>query len=192
MCNNSDCGHPHRHSHHHPHHRRRHIAMVPRGFLKYKALKMLSERPMSGSEIMQELEEKSEGRWRPSPGSIYPLLAWLQDKKYIKEIPTREAGIKQYTITKEGKNFLQELEKQKEEIQDKMSFFAPAFFPPWIGTYRKISRKLEKPCKNLTKAMFRFGRQMQKQFSEETINEIRKIIEEATEKIEKITHKMKK
>ncbi|MBS7627233.1 PadR family transcriptional regulator, partial [Candidatus Bathyarchaeota archaeon] len=52
----------------------RHTAMVPKGFLRYKVLKLLKEKPMAGSEIMGVIEEQTGGYWRPSPGSIYPLL----------------------------------------------------------------------------------------------------------------------
>jgi len=45
--------------------------MVPKGFLRYQVLRLLKEKPMSGSEIMSEIEEETDGNWRPSPGSIY-------------------------------------------------------------------------------------------------------------------------
>ncbi len=77
----------------------KHMAMVPKGFLRYKVLRLLDEKPMSGSEIMVEIERQTEGRWKPSPGSIYPLLSWLQDKGYIKEAAEQEAGIKRYALT---------------------------------------------------------------------------------------------
>ena len=42
---------------------------------------------MSGSEIMEELEKRTGGRWKPSPGSVYPLLAWLLESGYTEEVP---------------------------------------------------------------------------------------------------------
>ncbi|RLI42575.1 hypothetical protein DRO59_03770 [Candidatus Bathyarchaeota archaeon] len=48
----------------------RHTASVPKGFLRYYVLKMLKEKPMSGSEIMREIERETGGRWKPSPGSV--------------------------------------------------------------------------------------------------------------------------
>ena len=44
---------------------------VPRGLLRFLVLKMLSEKPMSGTEIAKQIEEQTGGRWKPSPGSIY-------------------------------------------------------------------------------------------------------------------------
>ncbi|MEM1514737.1 MAG: PadR family transcriptional regulator [Candidatus Bathyarchaeia archaeon] len=72
----------------------KHIAAVPKGFLRYQVLELLSERALSGSEIMDEMERRTFGIWRPSPGSIYPLLAWLHDSGYICEVPSEEFGIK--------------------------------------------------------------------------------------------------
>jgi len=88
----------------------RHTAAVPKGFLRYYVLKLLNEKPMSGSEMMSEIEKQTNGCWKPSPGSIYPLIAWLQDQGHIKEAPEQEAGIKRYTLTEQGKTFSKEQE----------------------------------------------------------------------------------
>src|SRR4029450_4254861 len=45
--------------------------------LRPPVLGLLAERPMHGSEIIQQIEERSGGRWRPSPGSVYPTLQML-------------------------------------------------------------------------------------------------------------------
>jgi DNA-binding PadR family transcriptional regulator len=44
---------------------------------------LLAEEPMHGYQIMQELEQRSGGRWRPSAGSIYPTLQQLEDERLI-------------------------------------------------------------------------------------------------------------
>jgi len=96
---------------------------VPRGFLKHYLLKLLSERPMHGYEIMDEVEKRSNGLWRPSAGSIYPTLMWLEDKGLIDEIPSaeKERGKRAYRITDEGRNTLNESMKHVEEISDRIS-----------------------------------------------------------------------
>ena len=48
---------------------------VPRGLLKFLVLKMINEKPMSGVEIVEEIEKQT-GSWKPSSGSIYPLLSF--------------------------------------------------------------------------------------------------------------------
>lgn len=45
--------------------------------IKYWALYLLREKPMTGAEIMESMESQSMGWWRPSPGSIYPMLNGL-------------------------------------------------------------------------------------------------------------------
>jgi len=107
----------------------RHTAMVPKGFLRFYVLKLLSEKPMSGSEVMQEIENMSRGNWKPSPGSIYRLMAWLQERGYVEETPTAEKGIKRYALTEHGKKFLEESAQGKEEIQRRFRFIGPPFFP---------------------------------------------------------------
>jgi DNA-binding PadR family transcriptional regulator len=65
---------------------------------------------MSGSELMDEISKTTGGNWKPSPGSIYPMLSWLQDNQYIKELPT-ENGLKRYEITRPAKNCLKKKPK---------------------------------------------------------------------------------
>ena len=88
----------------------RHNAMVPKGFLRYHVLEALNEKAMSGSELMEEIQKRTGGTWKPSPGSIYPLLAWLQDNSYVKELPT-ENGFKRYELTQTGKTCLKNRQK---------------------------------------------------------------------------------
>jgi DNA-binding PadR family transcriptional regulator len=49
-------------------------------------LLLLSEEPRNGYQIMQELEERSAGLWRPSPGSVYPTLQQLEDEALIRSV----------------------------------------------------------------------------------------------------------
>ena len=58
---------------------------VPRGLLRFLVLKFLSEKPMSGAEIVNKIEHETGGKWKPSPGSIYPLLAGLQERGFTQE-----------------------------------------------------------------------------------------------------------
>ena len=51
-----------------------------RGDIRTAALLLLAEEPRNGYQIMQEVQERSDGVWRPSPGSVYPALAQLEDE----------------------------------------------------------------------------------------------------------------
>ncbi|MBV9471338.1 MAG: helix-turn-helix transcriptional regulator, partial [Solirubrobacterales bacterium] len=54
-----------------------------RGEVRTALLLLLAEEPRNGYQLMQEIEQRSGGRWRPSPGSVYPTLAQLEDEGLI-------------------------------------------------------------------------------------------------------------
>ncbi len=72
-----------------------------RGDVRFAVLALLSERPMHGYEMMQELSERSRGMWRPSPGSLYPALQLLEDQGLVRS-ETAE-GRRQFTLTDAGR-----------------------------------------------------------------------------------------
>jgi DNA-binding PadR family transcriptional regulator len=77
-----------------------------RGDTRAAALVLLAEQPYNGYGLMQEIENRSEGVWRPSPGSMYPALAQLEDEGLI---TAEEAdGSKQFTLTEAGKAYVEE------------------------------------------------------------------------------------
>ena len=96
----------------------RRMAIVPKGFIRFQVLELLGEKPMSGSELMSEIEDRTGGLWRPSPGSIYPLLTWLLDEGYVRETPPEGNGMKRYALTDKGKMLLEEEKKIKTILQN--------------------------------------------------------------------------
>jgi len=169
-------------------HMKRHMAFVPRGFVRYYVLRLLSEKPMSGSEIIQYVEDKSGGRWRPSPGSVYPLLAWLQENKYIKEVPAEEPGIKRYTLTSEGQEFLEEHEKRRSKMEERFkSFGSGSFFePPWLNAPEHIKTVIKADVE-LHSTLWKLRRTVPEKEAEETAAKVTEILREATDKIKKLT-----
>jgi DNA-binding PadR family transcriptional regulator len=77
-----------------------------RGDIRTAALLLLAEEPRNGYQIMQEVEERSDGVWRPSPGSVYPALAQLEDEGLIRT--ETDDGRKLLQITDAGRKVLQE------------------------------------------------------------------------------------
>ena len=72
-----------------------------RGNVRAALLALLAERPMHGYEMIQELGQRTDGVWRPSPGSVYPTLQMLADEGLI--AATEEAGGKKlFTLTEAG------------------------------------------------------------------------------------------
>jgi DNA-binding PadR family transcriptional regulator len=72
-----------------------------RGDIRTAALLLLAEEPRNGYQIMQEVERRSDGVWRPSPGSVYPALQQLEDEGLIRS--TESDGRKLFEITDDGR-----------------------------------------------------------------------------------------
>jgi len=189
------------------------MAMVPKGFLRYHVLKLLSEKPMSGSELMNEIEKQTSGCWKPSPGSIYPLLSWLQDKGYIKEAAEQEAGTKRYMLTEQGKTFLEEQVKTREEMRKRFEHLGhgPGFKglgpwawewgafgprlgfmgPMWFEFYPEKAKELRRATKDLAVAVWNLRDSLRREYREEVAEEARKVLEEAAKRIEDVTKKIR-
>ena len=78
---------------------------IPRGFSRRYILELLTEQPMTGKEIIDKAIIQSEGKWRPSPGLIYPMLGRLLDEGLIDEL---ENG--KYKVTKKGLDMAADLQ----------------------------------------------------------------------------------
>lgn len=81
--------------------------------LRYITLIMLEEKPMSGSEITEEIQSFMD--WKPSPGSIYPLLSSLQEDDLIQPSEDSDPTLKRFTITEKG---LKEIEIHRHHEQE--------------------------------------------------------------------------
>jgi DNA-binding PadR family transcriptional regulator len=86
---------------------------------------MLTKKPMSGVEIVEAIEKETGGRWKPSSGSIYPLLARLNDRGYTTEVPSEETGMKRYQLTDKGKTFVEKQISFGQKLLDKLEFLVP-------------------------------------------------------------------
>ena len=88
------------------------------GDMKYVILKLVQEKPRHGYEVMKELEERMQGCYSPSPGTVYPTLQWLEDEGLVtaKDV----AGKKVFEITDAGRAFLEEHRDVVEEIFDRL------------------------------------------------------------------------
>jgi DNA-binding PadR family transcriptional regulator len=84
----------------HPGRRGRGGGRARRGDVRAAILTLLAERPMHGYEMIQEIDERSEGAWTPSAGSIYPTLQMLEDEGLISGEEVE--GKRRFTLTAEG------------------------------------------------------------------------------------------
>src|ERR1035441_5342302 len=72
---------------------------APRGLLLHYMLRKISKNPCHGYEILQEIDAKTEGAWRPGAGSIYPILKKLLENGYIQSDQKTGADRRIYSIT---------------------------------------------------------------------------------------------
>jgi DNA-binding PadR family transcriptional regulator len=90
-------------------------SVIPRGFSRHYILGLLKEQPMSGKEIINKAVLQSDGKWRPSPGLIYPMLGRLLEEGLIAET---DSG--RYTITPKGVDIASDIESVRHIIQKQL------------------------------------------------------------------------
>jgi DNA-binding PadR family transcriptional regulator len=76
-----------------------------RGDVRAAALALLAEEPMNGYQIIQAIGERSDGVWRPSPGSVYPALQQLEDEGLVRA-EAGEGGRRAFRLTDEGRAYV--------------------------------------------------------------------------------------
>jgi DNA-binding PadR family transcriptional regulator len=81
-------------------------ARAKRGDVRAAILSLLSEKAMNGYQIMQELEQRSRGSWRPSPGAVYPALQQLEDERLV-QVESSSGG-RVYSLTETGRSYVRE------------------------------------------------------------------------------------
>ena len=72
-----------------------------KGDVRSAVLSLLLEQPMHGYQIIREIEDRSGGSWKPSPGSVYPTLQLLTDEGLVQAEESN--GRKTYSLTAEGR-----------------------------------------------------------------------------------------
>jgi DNA-binding PadR family transcriptional regulator len=108
------------------------VGIIPQGLLKPFILKLLSERPMHGFEIMEEIFQRTVGMWHPGPSSIYPALIQLEEEGYIEPVITQqkegkstkgggEKSRRPYRISKKGAEVLRDYKRFRKEWLENVS-----------------------------------------------------------------------
>jgi DNA-binding PadR family transcriptional regulator len=84
-----------------------------RGDVRAALLLLIAEAPQNGYQLIQEIERRTKGFWKPSPGSVYPALQQLEDEGLVR---TKELdGRRTYVLTDEGQEYV---ESNREELGD--------------------------------------------------------------------------
>ena len=98
---------------------RSHRGVRTRGDCSLVLLKLISEKPSHGYELIKAVEDSVGGAYSPSPGVVYPTLALLEDLGYT-QVSEAEGGKKLFTITPEGQAFLAEQAEALAHITGRM------------------------------------------------------------------------
>ena len=164
---------------------------VPRGLLRFLVLNMLVKKPMSGSEIVEVIEKQTGGRWKPSSGSIYPLLARLQETDYTTELPSEETGIKRYALTDKGKAFFERQISFGQKLLKKLEFLVPLLISgfQFDSNDEKILSGTTEPAKRVVMSLLDL-RAATHQLTEQVSKEIEKILNKCADELEEIVKRI--
>lgn len=148
--------------------------LLEHGDLRFVILAMVAEKPRHGYEVMRELEDRTGGAYRPSPGVIYPTFSLLEDEGFVRPIGD-EGGRKAYEITPAGK---EALEKNKVSVDAIFARLDEA------ASHSSSARpKLQRAMQNLGTAL---SLRMQRgDVTEAQVDAIAAIIDEAAAKVER-------
>jgi DNA-binding PadR family transcriptional regulator len=94
-------------------------ARVGRGDVRLAVLGVIAEGPLHGYTIIQTIEERTDGVWRPSPGSIYPVIELLAEEGLV--TVEKQKGQRTVTITDDGKQFVGENEEAINELFERLA-----------------------------------------------------------------------
>jgi DNA-binding PadR family transcriptional regulator len=110
-----------------------------RGDIRTAALLLLAEEPRNGYQIMQEVQERSDGVWRPSPGSVYPALQQLEDEGLIRSSEGGGGTGKVFELTEAGKAHVQERDAEATAPWEQMSGDVSDQMFELAGTMREVA-----------------------------------------------------
>ncbi|QHN43093.1 PadR family transcriptional regulator [Candidatus Mycosynbacter amalyticus] len=144
-----------------------------RGMIEPAILGALTTKPMHGYEIISYLEEKSQGVWRPSAGSVYPTLQLLEEKDLVTY--TEENGKKIYQLSTDGEAEAANSQKQFEAIFER---FASADQEEGrrMNFRHGYQRQFHRQAGDIMKTMrqiFRKGSAQQKEAMDAAVNEFK-------------------
>jgi DNA-binding PadR family transcriptional regulator len=153
---------------------RRAERVFDQGDLRFVILKLISEAPRHGYEIIKAIEEKVGGAYSPSPGVIYPTLTLLEELGYV-TVESAEGGKKLYRVTPEGDATLAEKKTVVDAIFARMA---------------QINERFEGPSPRIARAMQNLGaaigtRMRSGAVSAEQLDALVAAIDEAAGKVEK-------
>lgn len=146
-----------------------------RGVIRYLVLDAIAQRSRHGYEIIQVIEERSGGTYRPSPGVIYPTLQMLEELGHAR-VEEHEAR-KVYAITADGKK---ELAEHADDVRD---FYDDA----GEGSWEEVAEELSDLSRRIGRMFKSIGRSARRgRLTPSAMKKLRVVLDEALGKIEAI------
>jgi DNA-binding PadR family transcriptional regulator len=108
-----------------------------RGDVRAAVLVLLEEEPRNGYQLIQELTERSNEAWRPSPGSIYPVLQQLEDEGLV--VATAEGSGRTYELTEAGRSLVAEQREQLGRPWESAELGGSGAARELMGTARQVA-----------------------------------------------------
>lgn len=146
------------------------------GELRLVLLKLISDQPRHGYNLIRAIEEMTHGSYAPSPGVVYPTLTMLQDMGFIEE--AGEGGSRKiFAITSDGRSHLEEKAEEVDAVMARLSDIGE-------GRRKAGGAPVKRAVGNLLSALWH--RVNSEEFDEEGLHEIAEILDEAARKIERL------
>ena len=150
--------------------------MFESGELRLVLLKLISEQPRHGYDLIRAIEELTGGRYAPSPGIVYPTLTMLEEMGLVEEA-AGEGARKPYQITDAGRVHLEENAEEADELLRRLKALSPAYSPEGASPIWRAMRNLGMAIRH---------RVQHGEITEETKFELAALIDELAQKIERL------
>lgn len=145
--------------------------------LRLLVLSLLADAPQHGYQLIRAFAEKSGGAYQPSPGVLYPLLVMLSEMELVVEVDTAGSKRRLFAISETGREEIEGKGEQIEALFGRLTALA-------AQAERTDGAPVRRAVHNLRAAvMERLGREGA---SSELPFEVARIIDEATQKIERL------
>jgi DNA-binding PadR family transcriptional regulator len=148
--------------------------MFEQGDLKFVILQLLDEKPRHGYDVIKELEQRSGGRYTPSPGTVYPTLTLLEEMGYATAV-VEEGGKKVYSITDEGRKFLADNRSTVDDVFERLARVGASIFGEQMRPAHEAMASFGKSYMHVT---------MHRTADPEYVKKVVDIIQRATKELE--------
>ena len=152
-----------------------------KGEVRYLVLDALADRARHGYDIIRSIASRSEQVYSPSTGVVYPTLHVLEDGELVRSYEAD--GLKLFEITDAGRQELEDNREVIEDIYDRLCGHVPTLQGE---SFQALGRQVDRIFKSLKKS-FQSG-----QLGADKVDAICGVLEEASERIDKILNKKRR